>query len=118
MDMLDKYVTDETVRFEIRQELLAHLSRYRRFPGPAKPPDISAARNVAPTVDELRNRSELLRMRVMEIIKSGDARDADKIRTMTANADEETNRLWEQAQTVEKKQAELVTATGDQLFRD
>jgi hypothetical protein len=118
MDVLDKYVGDETVRLQIRQDLLAHLSRYRRFSGVEKRPDLSGARSLPPTVEEVRNRSELLRLRVSEIIKSGDGADAKQLQLMTASVDEESQRLWAQAQTVENKQAELLTATGDHLFKD
>jgi hypothetical protein len=118
MDVLDKYVNDETVRLQVRQELLTHLSRYRRFSGVEKRPDLSGARTLPPTVEEVRNRSELLRMRVTEIIQSGDAGDAKQLQLMTASVDEESQRLWVQAQTVESKQAELLTATGDHLFKD
>lgn len=118
MDMLDKYVGDETVRLQVRRDLLAHLSRYRRFSGIEKRPDLSGARSLPPTVEEVRNRSELLRMRVTEIIESGDTADAQQLRKMTASVEEESKRLWAQAETVENKQAELVTATGDRLFKD
>jgi hypothetical protein len=117
MDVLDKYIGDETVRLEVRRDLLTHLSKYGRFAGVKKRPDLSSARNLPPTIEEVRNRSELLRTRVAEIIQSGD-QDAKELHSMTASVEEESQRLWEQAKTVENKQAELVTATGDFLFKD
>lgn len=117
MDVLDKYIGDETVRLEVRRDLLTHLSKYGRFVGVKKRPDLSGARSLPPTIEEVRNRSELLRARVTEIIQSGD-QDANELRVMTASVDEESQRLWEQAKAVENKQAELVTATGDLLFKD
>ena len=119
LQVLDKYLNDDTVRAEVRFSLLNRLNRYRRIQGWDKRPDIANARRIEPTVAEMRDRSELLLVRVEQIISSQSSADeSHKIRQLSNMIKQDGQHLYEQAMTIERNESELLALTGNHLFKD
>jgi len=119
LQVLDKYLTDDTVRKEVRLALMERLAKYRKIQSWEKRPDLARARSVEPTVAEMRNRSEILLTRVEQIISSrGKSDDMTKIKNLSTAIVQDSKKLYEQAQAIEKEEAELLAETGNQLFKD
>ncbi len=119
LQVLDKYLTDDTVRKEVRLALMERLAKYRKIQSWEKRPDLARARSVEPTVAELRNRSEILLTRVEQIISSrGKSDEVIKIKNLSIAIVQDSKKLYEQAQAIEKEEAELLAETGNQLFKD
>lgn len=119
LQVLDKYLNDETVRAEVRRALLDQLGSFRRFQKLDKRPDFGRARSVEPTVAEVRHRSELLRVHVEQIISSqSQSEEIGKVRLLSDTLVQDGQRLFEQAATIEKNESELLALTGTQLFKE
>lgn len=119
LQVLDKYLTDDTIRKEVRLALMERLGKYRKIQSWEKRPDLARARSVEPTVAEMRNRSEILLTRVEQIISSrGNSDELVKLKNLSAVIVQDSQKLYEQAQTIEKEEAELLAETASQLFRD
>ncbi|MGA3371740.1 MAG: hypothetical protein ABSC48_08275 [Terracidiphilus sp.] len=113
--VLDHYLRDETVRHEIRRDLLKRLSTHRSLMNRYKPPDLSRARTVPPTVQEMFDRSKTLRDRIRSM------RDAAKnveLARRSEDLERQSQLLAAQAQTVEASESELLALTGEELFKD
>ncbi|MCI0487097.1 MAG: tetratricopeptide repeat protein [Blastocatellia bacterium] len=119
LQVLDKYLHDDTVRAEVRFSLLNRLNRYRRIQGWDKRPDLASARRIEPTVAEMRDRSELLLVRVEEIISSqSSTEESHKIRQLSDVIKQDGQHLCEQAADLERNESELLALTGNHLFED
>lgn len=119
MPVLDKYLNDETVRREVRAALLDRLSRKARFAALDKRPDLRLARSMPPTVEEIRNRSQILALRIGEILAGRAAsQEAARIRELCAGLARENEALTSQAQAIEERESELLVATGFEIFSD
>jgi tetratricopeptide (TPR) repeat protein len=113
--VLDRYLRDETVRQEVRRDLLKRLSTHRSLMNRYKPPDLTRARTVPPTVQEIFNRSATLRDRIQSI------RDSSKSEELVQRSEDlkrQSEMLAAQAQSVEASESELLVLTGEELFKD
>lgn len=119
LQILDHYLNDNTVRKEVRIALMARLSRFKRIQSWEERPDLALARTVEPTVAEMRNRSEILQTRVDQILASrGESEDVSRVRVLSQVIMQDSQKLFEQAKTIEKNESELLAETGNHLFRD
>lgn len=119
MQMLDKYLQDDTVRTEVRLALIERLSRYKRIIGLGRRPDLVGRHDVEPTVGEIRNRSETLRARIEQILASQEIfSDFAKMHALSIDLQDRGMQLHEQARAIERTEAELLVLTGNQLLRD
>jgi len=113
--VLDHYLRDETVRGEVRRDLLKRLSTHRSLMNRYKPPDLTRARTVPPTVEEMFQRSETLRDRVRSIRNASS--NAELLRR-SEDLKRQGELLAAQAQSLETSESELLAMTGEELFKD
>jgi hypothetical protein len=119
LQTLDKYLNDDTVRTEVRKALIERLSRYKRVQEWGRRPDPAWRRSVEPTVGELHNRSETLCVRIEQILASQKTSDdLNQMRKLSGDLREGGAKLYEQARSIERTEAELLVMTGNQLLRD
>jgi len=112
--VLDRYLRDETVRGEVRRDLLKRLSTHRSLMNRYRPPDLSRARTVPPTVEEITSRSETLRTRIQEIHSAS----SPELKRRSEDLKRQGEMLAQQAQTVQATESELLALTGEELFKD
>jgi hypothetical protein len=112
---LDRYLRDETVLQEVRRDLLQRLSTLRSLMNRYKPPDLTRAREVEPTVNEMKNRWEVLHRHIEEIQK---AKPNDALRTRTDDLRKHGEALAAQAAALQSTEADLLVMTAEQLFPD
>lgn len=120
LQVLDQYVMDDTVRREVRSSLLERLSKYKRIQdwGGNRPP-ISQSRNVEPTVAEVRHRSELLLVRVGQILSTrGDSAEASQLQALSQNILRESEGLLARVAVIEEQESELLILTGTHLLKE
>jgi len=119
LQVLDKYLHDDTVRKDIRLALMERLAKYKKIQSWEKCPDLVQARSVEPTLAEVRNRSEILRDRIDQILSSrSGAEEVDRIKKLSDDIALHGQKLYEQAKVIEKEESELLAETGNQLFKD
>lgn len=117
--LLDRYISNPSVRGEVRQQLLAELRRYQRIQAWEKAHDFSRLQSLEPTLNDIRDRSEMLIARVDQILSAGaQARPVDQIRRLRAQLQEGGQRLVSQAQEIEKDEASLMLEIGSQLLKE
>lgn len=117
--LLDRYINNPSVRGEVRQQLLAELRRYQRIQAWEKAHDFSRLQSLEPTLNDIRDRSEMLIARVDQILSAGaQARPVDQIRRLRAQLQEGGQRLVSQAQEIEKDEASLMLEIGSQLLKE
>jgi F420-dependent methylenetetrahydromethanopterin dehydrogenase len=80
-----------------------------------KPPDLSRARTVPPTVQEMYTRSKMLRDRVDEIQAS---KHDDRVEASSHELMKQGEALATQAKSLETAEAALLALTGELLFGD
>ena len=117
MEVLDKYLSDETVRSAARTALMRKLSEFRRFPPLDRRPDLGGARGVEPTVEEIRRRSETLMARLADVLKARGG-EQQKVSLATQALNEQSKVLAEQARVIEQSESELLLMAGEVLFAD
>jgi len=117
MEVLDRYLADETVRTAARAALMKQLSAFRRFPPAGRRPDLGAARAVEPTVDEIRRRSETLMARLAEVLKSR-GEGMQEVQAATRELEEQSRLLAQQATKTEESESDLLVKAGRALFAD
>jgi hypothetical protein len=113
--VLDRYLRDDTVRKEVRLDLLQRLSTHRSLMNRYKPPDLTRARTVPPTVQEMYLRSETLHVRVEQI---GKTTASDELRKLGTDLKRYSEQLSQQAAVIERTEADLLALTGEELFKD
>ena len=118
LQVLDKYLHDDTVRKEVRIALMERLAKYKKVQNWEKRPDLSQARSVEPTLAEVRNRSDLLRERIEQIYSSRGGEDADVIKKRSDAIALNGQKLYEQSKEIEKEEIELLAEAGNRLFQD
>lgn len=119
LQILDKFLTDDTVRKEIRLALMERLAKYKRIKSWDKRPDLAKARTVEPTLAEMRNRSEILSSHINQIISlQGKSEEVAKVKSLSKAIEQDSEQLYERAKALEKKESELLVETGNQLFKD
>ena len=119
LQVLDKYLHDDTVRADVRRSLIERLGKYRKVSTLGQRVNVANMRRVEPTVAEMRNRSEILRVRVEQIISAQDNTDeVHKVRQLSETITHDGQKLYEQAMTIEKNESELLALTGTQLFKE
>jgi hypothetical protein len=119
LQMLDQYIADPSVRQEVRVSLLERLSRYSKVRPLDRRPELVRARVVAPTVEEMNGRSELLRERVNQLITTqGGNENLTEARELARNLEKGSQVLAEQAHSVEATEADLLVFIGDLLLGD
>jgi hypothetical protein len=113
--VLDRYLRDETVLLEVRRDLLKRLATHRSLMNRYKPPDLSRARTVPPTVKEMHDRSAVLYERIGKIqlpkTNGGLKERSEQLRR-------ESEALVKQSAVLENTESELLALTGEQLFSD
>ena len=120
LQVLDQYVNDDTVRREVRSSLLERLSRYKRIQdwGGSRPP-VSRSRDVEPTVGEVRHRSELLLVRVGQILSAqGNSADTNQLERLSQNILRESEGLLQLVAAIEQQESELLVLTGTHLLKE
>ena len=119
LQVLDKYLSDETVQKEVRQSLLDQLSSFRRIQGLRTRPDLVPVRVIEPSVAEVRDRSDLLRTRVEDLLaaRAGD-QSMDGVRRLSRELKDDGQRLFEQAKSIQKKEADLLAQTGKYILSE
>jgi hypothetical protein len=119
LQVLDQYINDQTVRSEVRASLIERLSKYQRIQDWGKNPQFAQMRDVEPTLAEVRHRSELLLVRVNQILSSrGDSIEAGQLKALSETILRESEKLTAQAATIEKQESELLVLTGTQLLKE
>jgi hypothetical protein len=119
LQVLDHYLNDETVQREVRLSLMKRLSKYRRIQTWEKRPRLAQARDVEPTLAEMRHRSEVLLVRVGQIISSGgNSAEAGKLRDLSESIMTENEQLMQKASAIQKQESELLVLTGSQLLSE
>jgi hypothetical protein len=113
--VLDRYLRDETVRHEVRRDLLQRLATLRSLMNRYKPPDLSRARTVPPTVQEMMARSDALRERIRELERTG---PNEMLRRGSEDLQRQGKALSDQAECLEKTESDLLALAGEQLFGD
>jgi hypothetical protein len=113
--VLDRYLRDDTVRREVRLDLLSRLSTHRSLMNRYKPPDLTRARTVPPTISEMRDRSETLHARIGQI---GRTSPSAKLQQLGSELQRHSEELSAQAAAIEKAEADLIALTGEELFKD
>lgn len=120
LQVLDQYVNDDTVRREVRSSLLERLSKYKRIQdwGGSRPP-VSRSRDVEPTVGEVRHRSELLLVRVGQILSTqGNSLDTNQLDALSKNILRESEGLLKVVALIEQQESELLVLTGTHLLKE
>jgi hypothetical protein len=113
--VLDHYLRDETVRQEVRRDLLNHLATHRSLMNRYKPPDLSRARTIPPTVQEIFERSGILHQRIRAIQLS---KPNSRLNEQSEALKQQGQALSQQARELEKTESELLAMTGEALFGD
>jgi hypothetical protein len=80
-----------------------------------KPPDLSRARSVPPTVKELHDRSTVLHQKIAEIHFSN---PDDKLKAGSERLRQQGDALRMQAAALEEAEKNLLALAGEQLFSD
>jgi hypothetical protein len=113
--LLDRYLRDETVRHEVRRDLLNRMATHRSLMNRYKPPDLSRARTVPPTIQEMFDRSSVLRERIQELQRST---PNEKLIEGSEELKRQGDALSRQARELENTESALLAMTGEQLFGD
>ena len=113
--VLDRYLRDETVRQEVRRDLLSRLATHRSLMNRYKPPDLSRARTVPATVEEIYTRSKALQEHILQIQRAAPSKELEQ-RTTALKTQSEA--LAQQAKILENTESDLLALTGQQLFSD
>ncbi len=113
--VLDRYLRDETVREEVRRDLLSHLATHRSLMNRYRPPDLSRARLIPPTVQEMFDRSGILHERIRAIRL---AKPNTRLDEQSETLKKQGEALAQQAKELEKTEADLLVITGEALFGD
>lgn len=113
--VLDRYLRDDTVRKEVRLDLLSRLSTHRSLMNRYKPPNLTRARSVPPTVREMKDRSETLHLRIGQISRKS---PSQRLQQLGSALKEHSDELALQAAAIEKTEADLLALTGEELFKD
>jgi TolA-binding protein/uncharacterized protein (UPF0147 family) len=119
LQVLDSYLTDNTVRREVRQALVERLSKYRRFQDWERRPTLAQAASVEPTLAEVRHRSEVLLVRVNQILAArGQSAETQQLGALSNAIMDGSAELMQRASDIEQKESELLVLTGTQLLRE
>ena len=120
--VVKSYLGEQSVPAKLRRELQERLSKLERFKRLA---DVDVERgeaDMAPSVDNLHGRAELMRRRVERIVKprlTGVATaDAEKVSGILRELEGTTKTLSETAQELEKSEQSLMLATGEFLLKE
>jgi tetratricopeptide (TPR) repeat protein len=119
LELLDRYLSDSTVRKEVREALVARLSRFSEFEQWDRQPDLTNTRSVEPTLAEVLIRAEILRSHVEEILATDSVQaDIVRIRGISEAIDLYSQELRERARSIENEQVELLALTGNRLMHE
>jgi hypothetical protein len=119
LQVLDQYINDQTVRSEVRNSLIERLSKYQRIQDWGKRPQITQMRDVEPTLAEVRHRSELLLVRVGQILSSrSDSVETGQLQALSQTILRESEELMAQAAVIEEQESQLLVMTGTHLLKE
>ncbi len=113
--LIDRYLRNETVLVEVRRDLLNRLATHRRLMNRYKPPDLSRARAVPPTLQEIVERTLALRRKIIEIPV---AKQSPKLEARSQELIMQSEELKNQAARIQQTESDLLALTGEQLFPD
>lgn len=119
---VQNYVGDGKVRLEFRQDLWSRLNRSSRF-SEVPEPDGSPEGESAPSLEELHDRSRILRERVnrvhTQIAHADPASDQAKaISGLIEKLDQNTESLAQSAREVEQVEHDLLASTSEYLLKE
>ena len=119
LETLDKYLNDETVRKEVRFELLEQLASFQRIKGLRTRSHLLPTRMIEPTVAEVRKRTELVYARADELVAAHqDDEVVANVRQLSNTLKEEGQKLWDQAQHIQNTEAKLLAETGKHILSE
>ncbi|WP_054051250.1 tetratricopeptide repeat protein [Alloactinosynnema sp. L-07] len=118
LQVLDQYVADGSIREQVRADVVRRLSRFRRVRDWDGRPELVEVRAAPPTVAEMNDRSELLRVRVSQLLAAPGSADLVEAHELVRNLEADSKRLAEHARSVEQKEANLLVIVGDRLLVD
>jgi hypothetical protein len=116
------YLEDPTVREDLRQELLTRLSPFERFKQIGEIDLRKGEIEAAPSIDDLQNRSKLLRMRVEKVIKPKleevDPQAGNAVTERVRQVDELAKALTENSSNLQKAEYSLLATAGELLLQE
>ncbi|MGW4681340.1 tetratricopeptide repeat protein [Micromonospora taraxaci] len=119
LQILDRYVQDSTVREQVREALLARMSRYGKVRDWDTRPGLIGRRVSTPTVAEMHARSELLMARINDLVQNqGGTADLSGARQLTVSIEQRSREIAEYARAIEDQEAELLALLGDKLLSE
>ncbi|MGW2625376.1 tetratricopeptide repeat protein [Micromonospora taraxaci] len=119
LQILDRYVQDSTVREQVREALLARMSRYGKVRDWDSRPGLIGKRVSTPTVAEMHARSELLMARINDLVQhQGGTADLSGARQLSVSIEQRSREIAEYARAIEDQEAELLALLGDKLLSE
>lgn len=115
LDVLDTFAGDDAVLAQVRTALTDRLTRFRKPRDWDHRPDI--ATRATPTIDDLGDRSAILRERVTQLLASGTP-NLDAARSLADDLERDAAALVASARTVQRKEAELLALLGNSLLTE
>ena len=119
---VQNYVGDGLVPIEYRRDLFERLRRFSRFRQLLKP-QANDDGDAAPSLEDLQNRSQILRDRVYNVHRQllevdPDGEDAKLISALVDDLEITTDQLVDTARSVERTEHELMASTSEFLLRE
>lgn len=117
-----EYVYNPEVKAEYRERFKLRMERFRRFRELGELEVRDAAAEVTPSLQDLQNRSQILRNRVANIVHhkldDGDKDARNSLTTLLGDLSERTKALSSQAKELEQSEHSLLATAGQFLFAD
>lgn len=118
---VEDYVGDSNVLAEYRNDLYERLNRYERYQHVKKPHGVEA--DAAPSLEDLQNRSRILRDRVKHVQQKlldadPEGAEAQSINDMVGDLETESRSLADTAQKVQQVEHDLMASTSEFLLRE
>ncbi len=123
LNLVKKYLTDETVPEALQEELKKRLRKYARFKDFEE--GLKGERReeeIAPSIKDLQTRGQLLQKRIDNIVKpkvsSASAEDVKSIQELLASLEKSTANLESETRNLEVTEQKLMVRTGEFLFME
>ena len=122
LDIVRGYLQNPTVKEDMRQELLARLSLFSRFKQMGAVEIRGSEVNVTPSIEDLQNRSKLIRLRVEKVIRpkleNVDSQAGSAVKVQVQQVDELTKELTENSNKLQKAEYSLLATAGELLLQE
>jgi tetratricopeptide (TPR) repeat protein len=121
LQLAKKYLNDNSIPLELRQELKSHLDKFPRFQKLDKEIQLGSREDDAlPSLQDIRTRGELLQKRVGGIVLkrlvNASEDDRDKINGLLTSLTQTTETLGNTQKELERTEQELMLQTGEFLL--